>query len=88
LQRLFRTAHQDNRIAMQWGLDGKPTWYAPKGPALWGTVAFMLAFRFFIWLVSTYDPRQVHGVELGIVGLSVTVAAAHVFILKTAEKNK
>jgi len=75
-----------DRIAMQWGLDGKPTWYAAKGLALWGTVAFMLAIRFFIWLTSTYDPQRVHGVELGIVGFSVTVAAAHVFILTSAAK--
>jgi len=31
------------RIAMQWGVDGKPTWTAPKQIGLWWMVAFMLA---------------------------------------------
>jgi hypothetical protein len=29
-----------DRVARQWGWDGKPTWYAPKATALWGMVAF------------------------------------------------
>jgi hypothetical protein len=75
-----------NRIAMQWGLDGKPTWYAPKQIGLWGVVAFMLAARLLIWAASTYDPDQVHGVEIGIIFFSITVAAAHCYILISAAK--
>jgi hypothetical protein len=75
------------RIAMQWGLDGKPTWYAPKQVALWGMVLFMLAVRLFIWLASTYAPQTVHGVEPGIVGFSVITAAVQLFVLKMAEKQ-
>jgi hypothetical protein len=30
----FRPRIRSDRIAMQWGLDGKPTWYAPKWLAL------------------------------------------------------
>ena len=75
-----------NRIAMQWGLDGRPTWYAPKQIGLWGMVAFMLAVRLLIWTASTYDPDQVHGVEIGILIFSITVAAAHCFILISAAK--
>jgi Protein of unknown function (DUF1648) len=73
-----------DRVAMQWGLDGSPNWYAPKWLALWGMVAFMLAVRLFIWLTATYAPQHVHGVQLGILGMSATVAAAHFFVLKTA----
>jgi hypothetical protein len=73
------------RIAMQWGSDGEPTWYAPKWLAMWGTVFFMVAVRLFIWLVSTYTPQIVHGVQLGIIGFSVVVAATHLFVLKKAE---
>ena len=40
---------------MQWGLDGRPNWCAPKWLALWWSVAFMLAIRLFIWLAATYD---------------------------------
>jgi hypothetical protein len=71
-------------VAMQWGLDGTPNWYAPKWLALWWAVPFMLAIRILIWLAATYTPQLVHGVEWGIVGMSVTVAAAHFYTLKTA----
>jgi len=76
------------RVAMQWGTDGKPTWHAPKWVALWGMVPFMLAIRLFIWLASTYTPQNVHGAELGIVLFSVIVTAAHIFVLKMAEKTQ
>jgi hypothetical protein len=71
-----------DRIAMQWGLDGKPTWYAPKWLALWGMVAFMLVVRLLIWLAVTYTPQLVHGVDLGIAGFSVIAAGAHLLTLK------
>ena len=74
------------RIAMQWGLDGKPTWSAPKTIALWGMVAFMLAVRLLIWAASTYDPARVHGVEIGIIGSSVIIVATHIYILMAAKK--
>jgi hypothetical protein len=73
-----------DRVAMQWGLDGTPNWYAPKWLALWWTVPFMLAIRIFIWLAATNTPQLVHGVQWGILGMSVTVAAAHFYTLKTA----
>jgi hypothetical protein len=75
-----------DRIAMQWGSDGKPTWYAPKWLALWGVIPFMLAVRFFIWLATVYAPQSVHGVELGIALFSVVVVASHLFVLKRAER--
>ena len=74
------------RVAMQWRSDGTPTWHAPKRVALWGVVPFMLGVRLIIWLASAYAPQTVHGAELGIVLFSVIVAAAHVFVLKMAEK--
>jgi len=68
-----------DRVVMQWGLDGRPKWLA-----LWGMAVFMFAVRLFIWLAATYAPEHVHGVQAGILGLSVGVPAAHVFTLKTA----
>jgi hypothetical protein len=73
-----------DHVAMQWGLDGRPNWYAPKWLALCWGLALLLAGRVFIWLAATYAPQHVHGVQVGIVIMSVTVAAAHVFTLKTA----
>jgi hypothetical protein len=73
------------RIAMQWGSDGKPTWHARRWVALWWMIPFMIAARCIIWLASTYTPQSVHGAELGIVLFSVIAVASHVFVLKTAE---
>jgi len=74
------------RIAMQWGVDGKPTWTAPKQIGLWWMVAFMLAVRLFIWAASTYVPARVHGVDAGIIGLSVIAVGAHLYVLMAARK--
>jgi hypothetical protein len=74
------------RVAMQWGVDGKPTWPAPRWVAPWCMVPFMLAIRLFIWLASTYAPQSVHGAELGIVLFSVIAIGSHIFVLKMAEK--
>jgi len=74
------------RVAMQWGFNDRPTWYAPKWVALWGTVAFMLAIRLFVWLASSYVPQSLHRAELGLAGFSVVVTAAHIFVLKMAEE--
>jgi hypothetical protein len=52
--------------------------------ALWGMVAFMLALRLFMWLAATYTPQHVHGVELGILIMSVGIPAAHLYTLSTA----
>ncbi|WP_377831171.1 DUF1648 domain-containing protein (plasmid) [Bradyrhizobium lupini] len=72
------------RVAMQWGRNGEPTWYAPKWLAMWGMIVFMTAVRLFIWLASTYAPQRVHGVELGIVIFSVIAAGSHLFVLMKA----
>jgi hypothetical protein len=74
------------RVAMQWGLTDRPTWYAPKWVALWGMVAFMFAIRILVELASTYAPQSLHQAELGIAGFSVVVTAAHIFVLKMAEE--
>jgi hypothetical protein len=75
---------RSDRIAMQWGFDGEPTWYASKVVGLWGVVAFALAVRLLIWATSTYAPEKVHGVEIGLMLFSVIVAAVHVLTLRRA----
>jgi len=73
-----------DRIAMQWGFDGRPTWYASKAIGLWGMVGFALVVRLFIWIASTYIPTKVHGVEAGLLIASIVIAASHVFTLRKA----
>jgi hypothetical protein len=79
-------ASNAKRVAMQWGSDGKPTWYAPRWVAIWWTIPFMIAMRLIVWLASTYNPQGVHWAELGIVGFSVIAPASHTFVLNIAEK--
>src|SRR3954447_23813489 len=75
---------QRERVAMQWGCDGEPRWYAPKWLAMWGMLVFMAAVRLFIWLASTYAPEREHGAEPGIVIFSVIAAGSHLFVLMKA----
>jgi hypothetical protein len=78
---LYFDKRTSDRVAMQWGLDGKPTWYAPKWITLWGMVAFMIAVRALIWAAMTYYPEKVHGPEMGLFGFSIIAAASHLFVL-------
>jgi hypothetical protein len=73
-----------DRIAMQWGFDGQPTWGASKAIALWGVVAFAIAVRLLIWMLSTYAPSKVHGVEGGLLLFSIIVAASHILVIRKA----
>ena len=75
---------EGERVAMQWGPNGEPTWYAPKWLAMWGMIVFMAIVRLFIWLASTYAPQHVHGAELGIVIFSLIAAGSHLFVLMKA----
>ena len=79
---------RNERVAMQWGFQEEPSWYAPKWLAQWGMVAFMLAFRLSIWLVVTYFPHSLHHASLGLAGFSVVATAAHIFVLKMAEEAR
>jgi hypothetical protein len=83
---IFAPRIRTNRVAMQWGLDGKPTWHAPKWLPLWAMVAFMLIVRLIIWAGMTYAPARVHSEEIGLALLSLVAAAGHLFILVRATK--
>jgi hypothetical protein len=75
---------ESNRMAMQWGFDGKPTWSAPKAIGLWATVVIALFTRFLIWVSMTYVPQLVHGAESGLLMSSIIFAVVHVFLLMAA----
>jgi hypothetical protein len=74
------------RMPMQWGLDGKPTWTAPKAIGLWLTVAIALSTRLLIWAAMTYFPQTVHGAESGLLMASIIFLASHLFVLKQAAR--
>ncbi len=71
-------------MAMDGGLDGRPTWSSSKAVGHWGLVGFALAVRLFIWIASTYAPAKVHGAEAGLLMASVVTLASHLFILREA----
>ncbi|MDQ8729445.1 DUF1648 domain-containing protein [Bradyrhizobium sp. LHD-71] len=79
---------RSERIAMQWGLDGKPTWYAPKSIGLWGTVVLMLAVRLAIWAATIYVPERVDSPEIGLPLFAIIIAAAHFWILRSAARAR
>jgi hypothetical protein len=80
----YRPRIKCRRMAMQWGLDGKPTWSAPKAIGLWLTVAIALSTRLLIWAAMTYSPQMVHGAEFGLLMGSAVFLASHLFVLKAA----
>jgi hypothetical protein len=84
----FKPRIGSDKVAMQWGLDGKPTWYAPTWIALWATAPFMIAIRIFIWAAMVYAPQTVHGADIGIAGFAIIMAGCHLFILKMAERSR
>ena len=82
----FTPRIKTNRVAMQWGRDGKPTWHAPKWLAVWWMVVIMLLVRLIIWAAMTYTPSLVHGPEMGLVLVSIIAPAAHVIVLMRAAR--
>jgi hypothetical protein len=77
-----------DRIAMQWGFDGKPTWFAPKLMGVWGLIGFALVMRAVIWAAMTWTPHLVHGADLAVMLISVTVVISHLFVLLRAVKGE
>lgn len=77
-----------DRIAMQWGFNGRPTWYAPKAVGLWGLIVFALTIRLVIWAASTYAPEKVHDADLGLLIFSIVVATAHMPTLTMAARAR
>ena len=75
-----------DRIAMQWGVNGQPTWTAPKSVALWWMLGFMIAVRALIWAAQTYFPENTHGVEAAVVIFPLIAAASHAYIVMKATR--
>jgi hypothetical protein len=71
--RHIRTA----RVPMQWGLDGQPTWFAPRTAGLWGPLVFALLVRLLMMAAEFYAPDKVHHAEIGLLLLSVILVVAH-----------
>jgi hypothetical protein len=75
------------RVPMQWGFDGKPTWYAPKIVGVWGPLVFALAIRTGIYAAQIYIPDKIRGLEFGLAGMGVVFAISHAFLLSRWTKE-
>jgi hypothetical protein len=73
-----------DRIVMQWALDGRPVWHGPRWLGLWGLIGFALALRLMIWAAMTWAPDRVHGTDLGLMIMAVTVTISHLLVLARA----
>jgi hypothetical protein len=83
----FAPRIKSDRIAMQWGFDGKPVWSAPKAVGLWALVVLALLVRLLIWVAMTYTPQLVHDEEFGLLMSSIIFAVVHVFVLMAAMRT-
>ena len=70
------------RVPMRWGLDGRPTWYASKSVGLWLPVLFAVATRAGVYAAQVYTPDKIHGLNVGLAGFAIVIAATHVFLLR------
>jgi hypothetical protein len=75
---------KSGRMAMQWGLDGKPNWSAPKAVGVWAIVVLAVFTRFLIWSAMTYVPQTVHNAQAGLLMSSIVFAVVHVIVLVAA----
>ena len=75
------------RIAMQWGLDGRPTWSMPKRYGLWALIVFALVVRAVVFVAVRLAPDKVHGAEQGLSAFALVVAICHAMILSRAAKR-
>jgi hypothetical protein len=82
----FRPRIHAERIAMQWGFDLKPTWYAPKIIGLWALPVVVVCIRVLIYAAERYRPELVHDLSLGLIVMAVIVTACHFIILRAAAR--
>lgn len=83
----FKPHIKSPRMAMQWGLDGKPRWSAPTAFGIWSMVAVACLVRLVIWLGLTFTPDKVHKPEEGLLLSSIVLAAVHVWLLRKAARQ-
>jgi hypothetical protein len=69
------------RIPMQWGSNGKPSWYTSKAVGLWSTVALMLAMRIVFFAIEQTHPGASFGIWWVVIALAIGCAATQLLYL-------
>jgi hypothetical protein len=70
----FGSRIRAQKIPMQWGVDGRPTWYAPKPIGLWAPICVTLVGGPLFLLGH---PQSAHYAALGLIMFSVIMAAIY-----------
>ena len=81
------------RIPMQWGFNGQPTWYAPKSVALWAPICLtILGVPLFLFGIEFGFPppraeRSAIGLIIFAVVMGVTYSAYLFAVMRWASKQ-
>lgn len=75
------------KVPMQWGIDGNPTWYAPRTIGLWSMMGFTLAIGGGLLAMMRFvESEKVTGLSYGLILLSVTMAVTQIWHLNAVSK--
>lgn len=69
------------RVPLQWGANGRPSWYAPKAIGLWSTIALMLAMRAVFFSIEQTHPDARVAVWWIVITLAAGCSAAQFLYL-------
>jgi hypothetical protein len=70
------------RIPMQWGTDGRPTWFAPRLIGLWFSFGFTALVSAFLLMLAHYQPQQLTGLIVATAIVVVTNMWVQIYHLK------
>ena len=75
------------KVPMQWGIDGNPTWYAPRTIGLWSMLGFTLIIGGGLLAMMRFvESEKVAGLSYSLIFLSVTAAITQIWHLNAVSK--
>jgi hypothetical protein len=76
------------KIPMQWGADGKPTWYAGRFVGLWWQTFFTLVLGIFLFAFARYaTPEKTDTLLLSVIFVSVLSVGVQAFHLNAVRNG-
>ena len=76
-----------SKIPMQWGFDGKPTWYAARTVGLWWIEYFTVAVGLGLIALAHFSGEgKANTIWYTVIAFSIIMAAAQVWHLKAVSK--
>ncbi len=68
------------RVPMQWGLNGAPTWFAPRVVGIWFAFGFTALVSAGLLIAAQYEPQKLAGLIFALVivtGTNMWMQAVH-----------